>query len=104
MLAIRAHFDGTALIPDEPVDLPRDRALIVHVEAQPRPSRQEPPLRPLIVPSDPEAARRLINDSDAGVEQAGPPNASYLRKLNIHLDERSLREIIDDPELGPENF
>jgi hypothetical protein len=32
MVAIRGHFDGKVLVPDEPVDLPQGRALIFHVE------------------------------------------------------------------------
>ena len=32
MVSIKAHFDGKALIPNEPVDLPQDRVLVVHVE------------------------------------------------------------------------
>ena len=31
MTTLRAHFDGRFLVPDEPVDLPRDRALEVQV-------------------------------------------------------------------------
>ncbi|HYR58552.1 MAG TPA: hypothetical protein VEO95_07985 [Chthoniobacteraceae bacterium] len=30
---LRAHFDGKVLVPDEPVDLPRDCALEIRVEA-----------------------------------------------------------------------
>jgi hypothetical protein len=32
MVAIRGHFDGKVLVPDEPVNLPQDRPLIFHVE------------------------------------------------------------------------
>lgn len=32
MVAIRGHFDGKVIVPDEPVDLPRGQQLIVHVE------------------------------------------------------------------------
>jgi hypothetical protein len=32
MLTIRAHFDGRAIIPDEPVDLPTGKALEVTVK------------------------------------------------------------------------
>jgi hypothetical protein len=35
MVAIRAHFDGKVIVPDEPVDLPRDRQLVVVVEPAP---------------------------------------------------------------------
>ena len=31
MVSIKAHFDGEAIIPDEPVDLPRGRALVVDI-------------------------------------------------------------------------
>ncbi len=33
MTTLRVHFDGRMLIPDMPVDLPRDRALEAHVFA-----------------------------------------------------------------------
>ena len=32
MRAIKAHFDGKVLVPDEPVDLPLGKALIVKIE------------------------------------------------------------------------
>lgn len=32
MVAIRGHFDGKVFVPDGPVDVPRDRPLILHVE------------------------------------------------------------------------
>ncbi len=32
MTALRAHFDGRVLVFDEPVELPVDRPLVVHVE------------------------------------------------------------------------
>jgi hypothetical protein len=32
MVAIRGHFDGKVIVPDEPVDFPRGQALIVHIE------------------------------------------------------------------------
>jgi hypothetical protein len=31
MTVLKAHFDGKTLVPDEPVDLPRNCALEVHV-------------------------------------------------------------------------
>lgn len=33
MTVLKAHFDGKVLVPDEPVDLPRDCPLEVHVKA-----------------------------------------------------------------------
>jgi hypothetical protein len=31
-MKIRAHFDGKVIVPDEPLDLRPDQALIVHLE------------------------------------------------------------------------
>jgi hypothetical protein len=32
MVAIRDHFDGKVIVPDEPLDLPPNQRLIVHLE------------------------------------------------------------------------
>jgi hypothetical protein len=32
-MTVHAHFDGRAIIPDEPVDLPTNQALIVQIES-----------------------------------------------------------------------
>jgi hypothetical protein len=32
MISIHAHFDGKVIVPDGPVDLPLDQALIVRIE------------------------------------------------------------------------
>ena len=32
MIAINAHFDGKVIVPDEPLDLPRNQRLIVRIE------------------------------------------------------------------------
>jgi len=42
MIAINAHYDGRVIVPDEPVDLPRNQALIVRIEAK---STDEAPAR-----------------------------------------------------------
>jgi hypothetical protein len=68
MVAIRARFDGRALIPEQSVDLPRDRVLIVHVEAESGRLAGESFLRPVLTPSDPQAARRLIHDPESALE------------------------------------
>jgi hypothetical protein len=34
MIAINAHYDGRVIIPDQPVDLPPNQALIVRIEAK----------------------------------------------------------------------
>lgn len=31
-MTVNAHFDGRAIIPDEPLDMPPNQALIVHIE------------------------------------------------------------------------
>ena len=64
MVAIRARFDGIALILEQPVESPRDRTLIIHGEAETQPLPDESFLRPVLVPSDPDAARRLIHDPE----------------------------------------
>lgn len=68
MMPIRARFDGRALIPEQPVELPRDRTLIVHVEAETHDLPDDSFLRAVLVPSDPDAARRLIRDVESGLE------------------------------------
>ena len=32
MVAIRGHFGGKVFVPDEPVNLPRDQSVVLHVE------------------------------------------------------------------------
>ncbi|MBL8233529.1 MAG: hypothetical protein JNL98_33845 [Bryobacterales bacterium] len=32
MIAFNAHFDGKVIVPEHPVDLPVDRAFVVHIE------------------------------------------------------------------------
>ena len=34
MTAIKAHFDGKTIVPDEPLDLPKDTPLYVFVESK----------------------------------------------------------------------
>lgn len=34
MVAIKGHFDGKVIIPEEPVDLPRNQTLILHIEPE----------------------------------------------------------------------
>ncbi len=33
MVAINAHFDGKVIVPDEPVDLPANQRVIIHIQA-----------------------------------------------------------------------
>ena len=32
MTTLNAHFDGRVIVPDEPIDLPTNQPLIVHIE------------------------------------------------------------------------
>jgi predicted DNA-binding antitoxin AbrB/MazE fold protein len=74
MAAIKAHYDGHVFVPDGPVPL--------------RPGEQ-------VV---------IQRAGDVLDHQAPAPDVSFLRKLDIELDARSLREIVDDPELALENL
>jgi hypothetical protein len=74
MPVIKARFDGRVFVPDEPVPLRLGEPVVVQPAAT----------------------------IETG--QTRPPDVSVLRKLDIDLDQRSLREIIDDPELRIENF
>jgi hypothetical protein len=74
MVAIKAHFDGRVFVPDEPVRF--------------RPGQQ--------------VMVQQVDSAEAGQEQSR--DVSFVRKLNIDLDADSLGEIVNDPELGIENF
>lgn len=84
---LRARFDGRALIPEEPVDLPRDVVLDITIEGIDGPA--EPTRVPTL--SDPNksleeklaAIRRMFAD---GVEGANIP-AEALRRENMYGDE-----------------
>ncbi len=76
MPTIKAHFDGSVFVPDEPVQLPAGQPVMVYraSEVEPRLLRRavpgEPELRPVLIPPDPEAARRLICDPESGLENS----------------------------------
>jgi len=41
MISIRAHFDGKVFVPDEPVSLPTDESVTLHIEARsPKPKKE----------------------------------------------------------------
>ena len=48
MTTLTAHFDGSVLVPDEPVKLPMDRPLKVQVEPLPETLADEAPLQQLV--------------------------------------------------------
>lgn len=35
MIAVKAHFDGRVIVPDEPIQLPKGQAIVVHIELEP---------------------------------------------------------------------
>jgi hypothetical protein len=45
MIDFNAHFNGKAIVPEQDVDLPRDRSFVVHVETSnsPDPAAQSSP-------------------------------------------------------------
>jgi hypothetical protein len=45
------------IVPEEPVDLPEGRTLLVHVETESGLAEDESFLRAVLVPKDPEAAQ-----------------------------------------------
>ena len=75
MTALRAHFDGRVLIPDEPVDLPQNCAL--HLEVRPLSEATHSPMdlvfdlrngfpvvrvRPNAKPITPEDVAKLLDE------------------------------------------
>ncbi len=40
MIALKAHFDGKVIVPDEPIHLPPGQALVVHVQPVPAPASE----------------------------------------------------------------
>jgi hypothetical protein len=48
MTVLKAHFDGKVLVPDEPVKLPVNCALRVHVEPVREPPSTDKPLQRLV--------------------------------------------------------
>ena len=70
---IRAHFDGKVIVPDEPVDLPANQPLTIHV--------QEQPLTELSIEEKRAALRAFIS-------MAKPANIPLeaLRRENLYED------------------
>ncbi|HET6252278.1 MAG TPA: hypothetical protein VFE47_31620 [Tepidisphaeraceae bacterium] len=53
MVAIHAHFDGKVIVPDEPLDLPTNTRLVVHLESEDRADSSEDKFEtPKAVPDD----------------------------------------------------
>ncbi len=83
---LRARFDGTALIPEEPVDLPVGETLTITVSGGP----VEPPLPILADPSRSlEERLAAIRESFShGIAGQGLP-AEALRRESIYGDDRA---------------
>jgi hypothetical protein len=76
MTAIKAHFDGKVFVPDEPVDFPVDRPIILHVEA--------------VLPdaSAAETARRLAEDPPWRDRTDIGDSLEYARQLRKQAETR----------------
>ncbi|HEY8667631.1 MAG TPA: hypothetical protein VIL86_13265 [Tepidisphaeraceae bacterium] len=82
MVAITAHFDGKNFIPEEPVDLPRDQRVLLHVSsiednlADPNPSTQRgtpiAELMKLAGTLDAQSAAEMMRAIEEGCEQVDP--------------------------------
>jgi hypothetical protein len=67
MVAIKGHFDGKVFVPDEPVDLPRGQAVLLHVQRAP--VADDP-----VVPNNGNNAWDILEKMAGTVE--GPPDWS----------------------------
>lgn len=71
-MTIHAHFDGKVIVPEQPVDLPRNTRLTIQVEpatasqVTPAPRRFEP----LPLQIDPALAQAVAEDPDLGIEES----------------------------------
>jgi hypothetical protein len=76
-VTIRAHYNGTVIVPDETVDLPVDQPLVL--EVKPLASRQEPPADERTI------AERLERLAGAAGRLSGPNIPSEaLRRENLY--------------------
>ncbi|MDB5298080.1 MAG: hypothetical protein JWO31_4063 [Phycisphaerales bacterium] len=70
MLAIRGHFDGKVLVPDEPVEFPSGQRLIIRLEPDaPVPPLQGTPgtaLLPFVGTMSAEEAAQMMRDIEEG--------------------------------------
>lgn len=66
MVAIKCHFDGKVFVPDEPVEFPRDRKLIVHIEPDESSSptnESNAPINPVIGSGEVDALEWIVSHS-----------------------------------------
>jgi hypothetical protein len=74
----QAHFDGKTIIPDHPVDLPRGRRLLIHVDttaespvesaAQGTVGNMMEQFKSPVSDEDAELMRRAVNEADRNFE------------------------------------
>jgi hypothetical protein len=79
MVAIRGHFDGKVIVPDEPVDLPRNQPLIIRVE----PSGEPNPAGTAAA-----TAERLAADAPWGDRADILDSAEFARELRRQAERR----------------
>jgi hypothetical protein len=64
MVAIKGHFDGKVIVPDEPHDLQPNQRLIIHVETLPAPTSDFRNWIGLATQSPQNPTPRFRSDSD----------------------------------------
>jgi hypothetical protein len=68
MIAIKGHFDGRVIVPDEPVDLPRDQTFTIRIDTSPTespaPSSRKAALMSLAGTMTPEEGRAMMEAID----------------------------------------
>jgi hypothetical protein len=69
MIDFSAHFDGKVIVPEQAVDLPRDRSFVVHVET---PGAADPSTQ-----SSPQSALQWLADNAVDDELPGDLSAQH---------------------------
>ena len=70
---IRAHFDGKFIVPDEPVDLPENRPLMLRVEEASMivcPDHMPRKWQPLNLPVNAELSRAIAEEPEFNIEES----------------------------------
>jgi hypothetical protein len=71
--AIRAHYDGKFIVPDEPMDLPSNQPLTVWVQQIPQPAGMaNVPTKwtPLNIRIDEKLSRAIAEDPEFNIEES----------------------------------
>ncbi len=71
-MTIHAHFDGKVIVPEQPLDLPRNTRLTIQVEPAAEPRGMSAPARwkPLDIQIDPEVARAIAEDPGLDIQES----------------------------------